>query len=62
MTQGHVGASAGFSVSAIPLAKRGSEEDMAGTILWIASRAGADLDGNLVVLDGGRLSAFPATY
>ncbi|KAF2083342.1 NAD(P)-binding protein [Saccharata proteae CBS 121410] len=46
----------------IPEKRLGSEEDAAGTILWLASRAGAYCNGNVVVLDGGRLSQQPATY
>lgn len=51
-----------FSRSVIPLERVGSEEDMAGFILFIASRAGAYCDGTVIVLDGGRLSLMPATY
>lgn len=37
-------------------------EDMAGGFLWLASKAGEWLNGNVVVTDGGRLSVVPATY
>ena len=46
----------------IPLTRSGDEEDMAGVILWLCSRAGSYINGNVVVSDGGRLSVFPATY
>lgn len=46
----------------IPLERPGSEEDMAGCILFLTSRAGAYLTGNVLVTDGGRLSIMPATY
>ncbi|TKA62543.1 hypothetical protein B0A49_09904 [Cryomyces minteri] len=51
-----------FEKSFIPAGRTGSEEDMAGAILYLASRAGAYLNGTIVVIDGGRLSLLPATY
>jgi len=46
----------------IPLQRAGTEEDMAGAILFLTSRAGAYVAGNVMVIDGGRLSNFPSTY
>ncbi|KAL8685408.1 MAG: hypothetical protein Q9218_007780 [Villophora microphyllina] len=46
----------------IPAERVGSEEDMAGCILYLTSRAGAYLNGNVIVTDGGRLSVMPSTY
>ncbi|KAJ2906512.1 hypothetical protein MKZ38_001493 [Zalerion maritima] len=46
----------------IPLGRIGDEEDMAGLVLYLASRAGAYLNGNTVLLDGGRLTCFPSTF
>ncbi|RQM08267.1 hypothetical protein DH86_00001462 [Scytalidium sp. 3C] len=46
----------------IPLERVGTEEDMAGAILFLTSKAGAYLTGNVLVIDGGRLSIFPASY
>jgi NAD(P)-dependent dehydrogenase (short-subunit alcohol dehydrogenase family) len=46
----------------IPLQRIGDEQDMAGTILYLASRAGAYCNGNFLVVDGGRLGNFPSTY
>jgi len=51
-----------FPRSQIPLERIGTEEDMAGCILFLTSRAGAYLSGNVMLLDGGRLSMVPATY
>ena len=48
--------------SYMPSERIGSEEDMAGTVLYMASRAGGFMNGNIVVIDGGRLSLLPATY
>lgn len=46
----------------VPATRAGGEEDMAGVILWLCSKAGAYTNGNIVVTDGGRLSVHPATY
>jgi len=51
-----------FARSVIPLERVGTEEDMAGAILFLTSRAGAYVTGNVMLLDGGRLSLNPATY
>ena len=47
--------------SIVPLGRMGDEMDMAGQILYLASRAGAYCNGNIIVIDGGRLTTFPAT-
>ncbi|SLM36981.1 short chain dehydrogenase reductase [Lasallia pustulata] len=46
----------------IPAKRAGREEDMAGVVLFLCSKAGAYLDGNVVVSDGGRLGVVPSTY
>ncbi|KAJ5051749.1 uncharacterized protein L3040_001521 [Drepanopeziza brunnea f. sp. 'multigermtubi'] len=51
-----------FPRSVIPLERIGTEEDMAGVILFLTSRAGAYLTGTVLLVDGGRLSLMPATY
>ena len=51
-----------FPRSVIPAERVGTEEDMAGCILFLTSRAGAYCTGNVMLLDGGRLSMVPATY
>jgi NAD(P)-dependent dehydrogenase (short-subunit alcohol dehydrogenase family) len=45
-----------------PAQRTGSEEDFAGTVLYMASRAGAFLNGETLVTDGGRLSQMPSVY
>ncbi|KAF2119209.1 hypothetical protein BDV96DRAFT_610346 [Lophiotrema nucula] len=45
-----------------PAERTGSEEDFAGTILYLASQAGAYLNGETLLTDGGRLAQFPGTY
>ncbi|ESA42310.1 NAD(P)-binding protein [Neurospora crassa] len=46
----------------IPVRKFGGEEEMAGTILYLASRAGSFCNGLILVNDGGRLSVMPSSY
>lgn len=48
--------------SFVPAERAGTIEDMAGAILYLTSRAGAYLNGNVVVTDGGRISIMPSTY
>ncbi|PIG82439.1 short chain dehydrogenase/reductase family [Aspergillus arachidicola] len=43
-----------FTTELNPLTRAGSDEDIAGTILWMASRSGGYLNGETIVLDGGR--------
>lgn len=43
-----------FTTELNPLTRAGSDEDIAGTILWMASRSGGYLNGDTIVLDGGR--------
>lgn len=46
-----------------PLGRAGSDEEMAGTVLYFASEAGAYCSGTIHVVDGGRLGVQPgATY
>ncbi|KAL2021286.1 hypothetical protein VTK56DRAFT_7365 [Thermocarpiscus australiensis] len=51
-----------MDTSVVPLGRMGDEVDMAGQILYLASRAGAYLNGNTIVVDGGRLGTFPSTW
>lgn len=46
----------------IPSQKFGGEEEMAGAILYLASRAGSFTNGNVMLCDGGRASIIPASY
>lgn len=46
----------------IPARRFGGEEDMAGTVLYLASRAGAFCNGLILVNDGGSLSTVPSGY
>jgi NAD(P)-dependent dehydrogenase (short-subunit alcohol dehydrogenase family) len=46
----------------VPAGRAGREEDIAGAVLWMASRAGSYLNGSVVVVDGGRLGMLTSTY
>lgn len=51
-----------FSRAYQPAERAGSEEDMGGLMLYMASRAGAFLNGSVMLVDGGKLATMPATY
>ena len=46
----------------VPLKRVGKTTDMGGLILFLASKAGAYVNGNVTVIDGGRLSLACSTY
>ncbi|KAF2747708.1 NAD(P)-binding protein [Sporormia fimetaria CBS 119925] len=46
----------------VPAERAGTEEDMAGAVLYMASKAGAYLNGSVIVVDGGRLGTLVSTY
>lgn len=51
-----------FPTSFIPNQKTGDEQDMAGTLLYMASRAGAYMNGTILLLDGGRSGVLNTSY
>ncbi|KKY31577.1 putative short chain dehydrogenase reductase [Diaporthe ampelina] len=51
-----------YALRISPLGRAGNIEDMAGCILWLASKAGAWLSGNIIVTDGGKLGIIPSGY
>lgn len=51
-----------FPTNFIPNQKAGDEEDMGGTILYMVSRAGAYLNGSIVLIDGGRCGVLNTSY
>lgn len=56
------GEGGGIDEKVIPAGRVGNEEDVAGAVLYMASRAGAYLNGSVIVVDGGRLGMLPSTY
>ncbi|KAI0762014.1 NAD-P-binding protein [Trametes elegans] len=46
----------------VPLHRAGTIDDMGGLILYLASRAGAYVNGTVQLIDGGRLLLFPSSY
>ncbi|KAI0100798.1 short-chain dehydrogenase [Nemania sp. FL0031] len=46
----------------MPARRFGTEEEVAGSILYLASRAGAYCNGLIFAFDGGRLAVIPSTY
>ncbi|KAF6809930.1 hypothetical protein CSOJ01_06639 [Colletotrichum sojae] len=46
----------------VPLQRMGDTQDMAGVVLYLASRAGAYCNGAVITVDGGRLGNFPTTW
>ncbi|PYH87816.1 short-chain dehydrogenase [Aspergillus ellipticus CBS 707.79] len=46
----------------IPARRFGGDEEMAGAILYLSSRAGSYSNGSILVTDGGRLSVMTGTY
>jgi NAD(P)-dependent dehydrogenase (short-subunit alcohol dehydrogenase family) len=60
--KGDPGEEGSIDKAVIPAGRIGVEGDMVGTVVWIASRAGAYLNGNVTVLDGGRVSQLPSSY
>jgi len=51
-----------FPKTFVPEQRAGTIEDMAGAILFLTSRAGGYLNGNVLVTDGGRLGVVPSSY
>ena len=48
--------------SAVPLRRFGTEEEMAGVVMFLVGPSGGYVNGEVLVVDGGRLSQVPAVY
>ncbi|KAJ7109086.1 hypothetical protein C8R43DRAFT_905002 [Mycena crocata] len=57
-----VGLGPGAFIESVPLKRAGTEEEMAGTILFLASRSGAYVNGAVWLVDGGRIGTVPSSY
>lgn len=58
----HPSAEGSLARDFVPAERMGATSDMAGFVLYAASQAGAYMNGNLMVVDGGRLCLVPSTY
>ncbi|KAI1363832.1 hypothetical protein F5Y08DRAFT_308540 [Xylaria arbuscula] len=58
----NIGEDGKWPKSVAPEQRAGDVEDFAGAILFLASKAGAYINGNVLVIDGGRLSVLPSSY
>lgn len=52
----------GFPISQIPHGQEGRFENMAGLILSLVGKGGSYYNGDVRVIDGGRLAVMPATF
>ncbi|KAG6813579.1 hypothetical protein H0H92_009623 [Tricholoma furcatifolium] len=51
----------GKGVSAVPAGRGGTAQEMAGTAVYLASRAGGYMNGQELVIDGGYIAVNPST-
>ncbi|RYP23535.1 hypothetical protein DL765_001049 [Monosporascus sp. GIB2] len=51
-----------FARPFLPAERAGSKEDIAGVLLYLASKAGAYVNGSVMLVDGGKIATVPATY
>ncbi|KAJ7465155.1 hypothetical protein FB451DRAFT_1262812 [Mycena latifolia] len=49
-------------IDSVPLKRAGTEEEMAGAILFLASRSGAYVNGAVWLVDGGRIGSVASSY
>ncbi|KAG5983302.1 hypothetical protein E4U55_000286 [Claviceps digitariae] len=51
-----------LDAKSVPLERIGTEEEYAGIVLFLTSKAGGYVDGNVILADGGRIATIPSTY
>ncbi|KAL4876758.1 NAD(P)-binding protein [Aspergillus karnatakaensis] len=56
------GSKEAYDTKEIPAGRKGEYQDIAGAILYLSGKAGAYVNGNVLITDGGRLSVMPAMY
>lgn len=52
----------GWPKDVVPAQRAGDAQDMTGAVLFLVSRAGAYVNGNVLLSDGGRLGVVPSSY
>lgn len=57
MTKQLIESAGEYVLSGIPSSRSGTPEDVAGTALYLASRAGAFTNGATITIDGGMCTA-----
>ncbi|KJZ71853.1 hypothetical protein HIM_08781 [Hirsutella minnesotensis 3608] len=62
LMQGNSREEGGLPAGLVPLERSGCEEELAGIALFLTSKAGGYLNGDVLVTDGGALSIVPGTY
>ncbi|OTA98768.1 hypothetical protein M426DRAFT_325721 [Hypoxylon sp. CI-4A] len=62
MTEEFISKTKEWPKNVVPEQRLGDPEDIAGAILFLVSRAGAYINGNVLVTDGGRLGVMPSSY
>jgi hypothetical protein len=56
------GSPAAFPYDKIPAGRQGTNDELTGIILSLVGKGGAYTNGQVSVIDGGRLGQMPATY
>jgi len=62
MTQSLISAQDKPSQAQVPLERYGTAQDMGGLVMFLASKAGAYINGGVHLSDGGRLGLFASTF
>ena len=48
--------------SYLPAERAGSKDDLTGIVVYLASSAGAYVNGSVMLVDGGKLATVPCSY